>query len=112
MVPSGDYSGLLKINNLNGINPIAWCTDGLSNTIAIAEDAGRPSYYRQGKLIAGSPSGAGWADPNMDYDIGNETTPEQAVAKACKAACAGRAAVWLTDDDSDFQKLADFAVTS
>jgi hypothetical protein len=48
----------------------------------------------------------------LSDDIGNETTPEHAVAKACKAACAGRATVWLTDDDSDFQKLADFAEPS
>jgi hypothetical protein len=36
-------------------------------------------------------------------DIGNEKTPEHAVAKACKAACAGRVAVWLTDDDTELE---------
>jgi hypothetical protein len=48
----------------------------------------------------------------LSDDIGNEKTPERAVAKACKAACAGRAAVWLTDDDAEFQMLADFAESS
>jgi hypothetical protein len=48
----------------------------------------------------------------LSDDIGNEKIPERAVAKACKAACAGRAAVWLTDDDTEFQKLADFAEPS
>ena len=84
VVPGGDYSGLLNINNTTGLVLPSWCTDGLSNTIALAEDAGRPAYYRQGNLIAGSsPSGAGWANPDMDYDVGNETT----VPPDCRINC-------------------------
>jgi prepilin-type N-terminal cleavage/methylation domain-containing protein/prepilin-type processing-associated H-X9-DG protein len=82
-VPSGDYSGLLKINNTTGMVPPAWCTDGLSNTIAFAEDAGRPAYYREGALQSTKVSGWGWADPAMDYDVGNETT----VPPACRINC-------------------------
>ena len=74
VVPGGDYTGLLHINNKDGLAPIAWCTDGLSNTIAYAEDAGRPAYWRMGGLQTSQVSGAGWANPDMDYDVGNETT--------------------------------------
>lgn len=75
-----DSTGLLQINQTTGMVTPASCTDGLSNTIAYAEDAGRPTYYRSGTVVltSGVPttdvSGAGWADPYQDYEIGNETT--------------------------------------
>ena len=50
--------------------PFADITDGLSNTIMIGEDAGRPSLYRKGKntgLTTGD--GWGWADPDCGFSI-------------------------------------------
>jgi prepilin-type processing-associated H-X9-DG protein len=43
-------------------------TDGLSQTILLVEDAGRPELWRVGRRRAvGRASAAGWADP--DYEI-------------------------------------------
>jgi prepilin-type N-terminal cleavage/methylation domain-containing protein len=45
-------------------------TDGLSNTIAIAESAGRPAVFRKGKQYGGLPTNrlnaGGWARPASD----------------------------------------------
>ncbi len=71
---ANDYSGLLKVNNLTGLAKIAHCTDGISNTIAYVEVAGRPVRYDQGKLVAGTPTGAGWANNEQDFTVGNNGT--------------------------------------
>ena len=80
--PAGqDVQGLLHGNYARRI---AECTDGTSNTIMVSEDAGRPAFYLQGKLVqygssipwynGGTPptqsnqgSGAGWADYNSEF---------------------------------------------
>lgn len=69
----GDYSGLLKVNNLTGLVKLASCTDGLSNTFAYIEDAGRPFIYQMGKATGGTSSGNGWADPASDFTVLNTT---------------------------------------
>ncbi len=52
--------------NLN--TPLLSITDGLSNTILVGEDAGRPGLYGAGgKLLNATSVGqAGWADPDRD----------------------------------------------
>lgn len=45
------------------------CTDGLSNTLLIAEDAGRIDAYNLGKKVAGNYSGGAWADYNSEYYV-------------------------------------------
>jgi prepilin-type N-terminal cleavage/methylation domain-containing protein len=42
-------------------------TDGTSNTILLAEDAGRPTLYRGRTPATGRASGASWADPDNEY---------------------------------------------
>jgi len=54
----GNYEGILT---LNGKVRSADITDGASNTILMAEDAGRPKLYRAGRLVAGFSDGAAWA---------------------------------------------------
>ncbi len=45
-------------------------TDGISNSIMIAEDAGRPSLFQQGKDAGKSTAdGWGWADPDCGFSI-------------------------------------------
>ena len=48
-------------------------TDGLSNTIAVAESAGRPNVYRKGKVYGSLPTNrlnsGGWARPASDILI-------------------------------------------
>src|ERR1051325_6379420 len=67
----GDYTGLLKVNNTTGMVKPALCSDGLSNTVAYAEDAARPNIWVAGSLQAGNTTGTGWANPDQDYTIGN-----------------------------------------
>jgi prepilin-type N-terminal cleavage/methylation domain-containing protein len=82
--PAGvDTRGLL---HGNVAPPIATITDGTSNTIMVSEDAGRPQYWLNGRLIPdGTPcaslgngesgntiytnegSGWGWADYNSEF---------------------------------------------
>lgn len=45
------------------------CTDGLSNTIFLAEDAGRIDSYQLNKKVAGYVSGGAWADYNSEFYI-------------------------------------------
>ncbi len=72
LVPPGDRSGILQ----KGIDSkMTAVTDGLSNTIMLCEDAGRPSNF-----VKGRPTGAitgdgwGWADPDCGYSL-NGTLP-------------------------------------
>lgn len=45
-------------------------TDGLSNTLLIAEDAGRPNLYRKGADSGGlTADGWGWADPDCGFSL-------------------------------------------
>jgi prepilin-type N-terminal cleavage/methylation domain-containing protein/prepilin-type processing-associated H-X9-DG protein len=72
-----DSSGLLQINNTTGLVKISWCTDGLSNTVAYAEDASRPMVWVVGttQLTGSSASGAGWANPEQDFAVANNSPP-------------------------------------
>ena len=79
-LPTGtatDDTGTLLYANVSATNlsfsykpTIATVTDGLSNTILIAEDAGRIQLYRKGKAVTGSfASGGAWADYNSEYYV-------------------------------------------
>lgn len=65
---------MLKVNNVTGLAKVSHVSDGLSNTIAYAEVAGRPVTYEKGKIVAGTPSGAGWANEVQDFTVGNHGT--------------------------------------
>ncbi len=50
--------------------PFAAVSDGLSNTIMIGEDAGRPGLYQQGKDGGRTTAdGWGWADPDCGFSV-------------------------------------------
>jgi prepilin-type N-terminal cleavage/methylation domain-containing protein/prepilin-type processing-associated H-X9-DG protein len=53
-------SGRVKITDIG---------DGTSNTLILAEDAGRPEHWRVGTLIPGTVSGAGWGDYQSEYGL-------------------------------------------
>ncbi|MDG3005004.1 DUF1559 family PulG-like putative transporter [Paludisphaera mucosa] len=89
--PAGQETrGLLKGNYTRRI---AEATDGLSNTVLITEDAGRPDFYVKGRQMSygqsypwyrnGTPpvqsdqgSGAGWSDYNSEYATDGDGSPE------------------------------------
>jgi hypothetical protein len=61
----GNYNGVLDVNFAATMADIH---DGSSNTILIAEDAGRPNRWRaKGQLNGGRFSGGGWADRDAEY---------------------------------------------
>ena len=50
--------------------PILAITDGTSNTIMIAEDAGRPNLFRRGQDTSlTTADGWGWADPDCGFSV-------------------------------------------
>ena len=84
--------GILEKNKNPG-NRIADVTDGLSNTIAITESAGRPQIYRSGKPYL-TPSGAGtqingggWARPASDLDFTTSTADGSGYPGPCAVNC-------------------------
>jgi prepilin-type N-terminal cleavage/methylation domain-containing protein/prepilin-type processing-associated H-X9-DG protein len=57
--PAGDYRGALPINVMTRLADI---TDGLSTTLLVAEDAGRPEMWRMSRPVSGPFSfGGPWA---------------------------------------------------
>ncbi len=57
--------GMIRVNTLQSFS---FCTDGMSQTLIVAEDAGRPIRFRtRGKALAGSCSGAGWTDRDSEF---------------------------------------------
>ncbi|MBM3994415.1 MAG: DUF1559 domain-containing protein [Planctomycetes bacterium] len=63
-------------------------TDGLSNTILIAEDAGRPQLWRAGVQVAGSTvSGAAWADRDAEYTLHGFTANGTSNPGPCAVNC-------------------------
>jgi prepilin-type N-terminal cleavage/methylation domain-containing protein/prepilin-type processing-associated H-X9-DG protein len=49
-------------------------TDGLSQTILLVEDAGRPQLWRRGTAAVGIAANAGWADPNYEIALDGSDT--------------------------------------
>jgi prepilin-type N-terminal cleavage/methylation domain-containing protein/prepilin-type processing-associated H-X9-DG protein len=69
-------------------------TDGTSNTILIAESAGRPQIYRNGRQYGsplGSPhirvNGGGWARAASDYDLKGSTADGATFPGPCAVNC-------------------------
>ncbi|MDB5385238.1 MAG: prepilin-type cleavage/methylation protein, partial [Planctomycetaceae bacterium] len=67
------YPGLFPQNSISKMSSV---TDGLSNTIAILESAGRPQNWRKGKQNGSAPTtrvnGGGWARPASDVLFAGE----------------------------------------
>lgn len=64
--------GIMEYNNPKA--SFSMVTDGLSNTILLAESAGRPFLYRRGKKVNGDPTqarpnGGGWCRPASDIQV-------------------------------------------
>jgi prepilin-type processing-associated H-X9-DG protein len=70
---------------------IAAVTDGLSNTIMVAESAGRPQVYRRGHSFGSPPAervnGGGWARPASDFDVKGSTPDGASVPGSCALNC-------------------------
>ena len=54
--------------------PAADVTDGLSQTILLVEDAGRPQLWRRGTAAVGVAENGGWADPGYEIALDGSDT--------------------------------------
>lgn len=67
----GDYQGVM---NSNFMSRIADIRDGTSQTILVAESAGRPQLWRRGQLVSGVRiRGAGWGDSRNAFSMQGST---------------------------------------
>jgi prepilin-type N-terminal cleavage/methylation domain-containing protein/prepilin-type processing-associated H-X9-DG protein len=118
----GDYSSISALKNfvaincfgltkINGVDdprivgaldrdtttPPAFISDGLSQTIMVAEDAGRPDEYKQGNIIVPPPVGAfkegAWSDPNAAFSI-DGSNPDGSVPGPCALNCSNNSEVY------------------
>jgi prepilin-type processing-associated H-X9-DG protein len=66
-------------------------TDGTSNTILLAESAGRPQVYRQGRAFGALPAdkvnGGGWARPASDFDLKGSSSDGSTLPGPCAVNC-------------------------
>jgi prepilin-type N-terminal cleavage/methylation domain-containing protein len=86
------YHGVMRVNFLATFADIK---DGSSNTMLIAEDAGRPQRWRStGPLSGGRRSGGGWADSEAEYIL-HGFTPDGATSP-------GLCAINCTNDNEIF----------
>jgi prepilin-type processing-associated H-X9-DG protein len=80
--------GILVRNQRALRNAVA---DGLSNTIAITESAGRPQVYRRGQVIAGFPNvrvnGGGWSRPASDLLLQGSSADGTSFPGPCAINC-------------------------
>src|SRR5262245_7397482 len=92
--PTGDtgmllYSKCSASGGIIGYKPtVGSCSDGLSNTIFIAEDAGRIQRYQAGKAVSGSySSGGAWGDYNSEYYVHGASSAGVVSAGGCTINC-------------------------
>jgi prepilin-type N-terminal cleavage/methylation domain-containing protein/prepilin-type processing-associated H-X9-DG protein len=76
------------------ITPIKNIIDGTSNTILVAEDAGRPVFYNQARQVynANGKEG-GWADPNGAFSI-DGANPNGTIPGTCALNCSNDSEVY------------------
>ena len=80
----GDRHGVIRANMKHAILAI---TDGTSNTIMIAEIAGRNDLYRLGQKVTGLNIGGGWGDPYNGENWFGGSLPSGTGAGACVINC-------------------------
>jgi prepilin-type N-terminal cleavage/methylation domain-containing protein/prepilin-type processing-associated H-X9-DG protein len=86
-----DLPGLLQRNSRPRIADV---TDGTSNTILLAECAGRPQLFRRGRPVGspvGSPpvrvNGGGWARASSDFDLKGSSLDGATLPGPCAVNC-------------------------
>jgi prepilin-type processing-associated H-X9-DG protein len=69
-------------------------SDGTSNTILVAEDAGRPQFYNANRQVF-DPVGkeGGWADPNGAFSIDGANT-DGSIPGGCALNCSNNSEVY------------------
>jgi hypothetical protein len=75
----------------NAISRLAHVRDGVSNTIMLAESAGRPYLYRVGRQVGDLPTnrvnGGGWTRPGSDFSLDGSTWDGTSLPGPCAVNC-------------------------
>jgi prepilin-type N-terminal cleavage/methylation domain-containing protein len=82
--PGPIYRGVMQGNKVCRVNQI---TDGTSNTLVVAEDAGRPQRYFRSKPMTAAVSGGAWADRDNEYITHGWQYNTDASAGPCAVNC-------------------------
>jgi prepilin-type N-terminal cleavage/methylation domain-containing protein/prepilin-type processing-associated H-X9-DG protein len=134
----GDYSTVSAIKNFVGVNCFGYIgildpddarligalvrdhktrilqiTDGTSNTIMVAEDAGRPgAYMTGGRTITVNPimKEGGWADPGAPFSIDGSNPGDGSVPGPCPMNCSNNSEVYSWHDAGANVSFADGSV--
>jgi prepilin-type N-terminal cleavage/methylation domain-containing protein/prepilin-type processing-associated H-X9-DG protein len=71
-------------------------TDGLSHTILITEDGGRPDLWRKGRSVRDefTADGNGWADPDSGFSISGLSDDGVSFGGACVANCTNNSEIY------------------
>ena len=86
----GNWTGLLPKNVKSRLADV---TDGLSNTVAFAESAGRPFVYRKGGRLFSSDTlnqrvnGGAWCRPASDFSIDGSSADGSVTPGSCPLNC-------------------------
>lgn len=87
--------GVLSVNDLNSFTRV---TDGLSQTLCLVEDAGRPLRYRtrgrwglqlgsSGQVVGSKVTGAGWSDARSPFVMHGSVREEAGAVPDCAVNC-------------------------
>jgi prepilin-type N-terminal cleavage/methylation domain-containing protein/prepilin-type processing-associated H-X9-DG protein len=118
MPACGDYSSINAIKDFVGINCFGYVhlsgkddarlvgalirdqptrfadiLDGTSNTILVAEDAGRAEFYATSGVLLGTKKEGGWADPNAAFSI-DGANQDGTVPGGCAMNCSNDSEVY------------------
>lgn len=92
------YDGETRTGLLTGItatspkaSTLSMVKDGVSQTFAFVEDAGRPNVYvAGGRMITGNTSGAAWADRDSDFALDGYSADGTTQGGPCGMNCSNR----------------------
>jgi prepilin-type N-terminal cleavage/methylation domain-containing protein/prepilin-type processing-associated H-X9-DG protein len=94
-VTSKSDARLVGAMTYNVNTPVLSITDGLSNTILVGEDAGRPALYNalRQEVSATSVGQAGWADPNGTWAV-DGSEPNGTIPGPCTMNCSSNSELY------------------
>src|SRR5262249_31012153 len=93
-ITSVDDSRLVGAMRRDQVTRYQEITDGLSNTILVAEDAGRSPFYNQLRQVFDSTGKeGGWADPNGAFSI-DGSNPDGSIPGGCALNCSNNSEVY------------------
>jgi prepilin-type N-terminal cleavage/methylation domain-containing protein/prepilin-type processing-associated H-X9-DG protein len=93
-ITNPDDARLVGAMRRDRITKVAAITDGTSNTILVAEDAGRPIFYNQARQVY-NPNGkeGGWADPNGAFSL-DGSNPDGSIPGPCPLNCSNDSEIY------------------